>query len=73
MVAIKYCNRKWVYVNQESNYTLTTRNICLTEYVHLKKNYLRARVKPMVPVPQNRSRTISEPSPLSPAESSISL
>jgi hypothetical protein len=41
-------------------------------YTH-KKDHLLARVNPMVPVPQNKSRTISESSPLSPAESSISL
>lgn len=35
--------------------------------------HLLESVRPMVPVPQNRSRTISEPSPLRPAQSSISL
>lgn len=35
--------------------------------------HLLARVRPMVPVPQNRSRTISDPSPLRPAQSSMSL
>lgn len=45
----------------------------LQQHDNSEKIYLLARVRPMVPVPQNKSRIISEPSPLSPADSPISL